>query len=131
MREIKFRAWDKDNKRMLEVILDQSWPAFDGDETKISAADCFEWPEKYIPLQYTGLKDKHSKEIYEGDILKQQHVDSSDFEIHVVEYEDGDWSYTYWKQEGGWEPNQEWEVIGNIYENPELLDPTQKSDCSK
>lgn len=111
MREIKFRAWNHDTKRMSEIF---------------DITDDFDWYKEEYPcydlMQYTGLHDKNGKEIYEGDILK---YNSLKHEYHAEVYFDKDnskfdltietmptWSV---KLEDG-------EVIGNIYENPELLE---------
>ena len=114
MREIKFRAWDKENKVMQTPFDLSSNPKY--------------WCKKLkdFPLmQYTGLKDKNGKEIYEGDIIKI--FGSSPNHIEEIEWVDnGDWM-------GDKQPlvgfihhsaiyKQPIEVIGNIYETPELLD---------
>ncbi len=59
-REIKFRAWDKKNKKMMIVFGVWSY----GGLHNIHGCEI-----DYIPMQYTGLKDKNGKEIYEGDLL--------------------------------------------------------------
>ena len=75
-------------------------------------------------MQYIGLKDKNDKEIWEGDIIKTERGDwgvivwnAPFFEVTVSE----DQSCLYSRE---WFSNVE--VIGNIYENPELLNPTVK-----
>lgn len=73
-------------------------------------------------MQYTGLKDKNGKEIWEGDILKLIDINVSVFFNSATasfdfQYEGGDCESLYSNIEAG----IEMEVIGNIYENPELL----------
>jgi hypothetical protein len=112
IREIKFRAWDTSAKLMSswEELLEPD--ALSGDTVDLGI---FEY-ERFKMLQFTGLKDKNGREIYEGDIFRYYHYG----ELNVVEYGEGE----YLLENHGL-PLNEWnkggEVIGNIYENPELL----------
>ena len=124
MREIKFRAWHKEKKIMGEVlgidILHKE--IFFSNED----ADCYEHTDfKDIELmQYTGLKDKNEKEIYEGDILKLR----DNHGIQLVKYHD-EWSAFIVESQkdtsvgvlGLYFDKEDFEIIGNAYENPELL----------
>lgn len=126
MREHKFRAYDKKEKRWLhnyetlggcsifgETILLGAWMS----EVRLEDLN-------YVEVtQFTGLRDKHGKEIYEGDILKCGE------NIVVVSWHDNfgsfcvsksGWMYSHFFGEGI--NAKECEILGNIYENPELLD---------
>lgn len=125
MRELKFRAWDVSNKAMYthEELVDGSVVNPD------VLLDCLARPGNgydtdTVLMQYTGLKDKNSKEIYEGDVVRY---------LEVVRYETGEketWrtvEVKLWLDESAGsfylypKINSSTEVIGNIYENPELL----------
>ena len=113
MRQHKYRAWDTESKKMLSWEWIQHHPLFwfFGEQTKL------------IPLEYTGLHDKNGREIYEGDIVSFEK--RGEIRRMVIEYNEG---WCIWEPLS-WEPipghsacPYEYEVIGNIYENPELLD---------
>ncbi len=147
MREIKFRAWDKVKKQMCDVInIDWYYKNTNG-PTRLT----IESPDQEIVkitlhgikdfelMQYTGLRDcKRTKEypvgqpIYEGDIVRQYigdldllGIDNGEI-ISTVFYADG----MFQIKEDGYDSDdllllrdyhEEMEVIGNIYDNPELL----------
>ena len=104
MREIKFRVWDKEEKKMLNDSR-ATWILHTRNHVPYS--------DRYVLMQYTGLKDKGGKEIYEGDIVKDNfgHWDKQPVEMTPL----------FWHEfiEYGLE-NASLEIIGNIYENPEL-----------
>lgn len=112
MREIKFRAWDKEKKIMLYPkfgdISNLSWHGHDGkSETN-----------RYIFQQYTGLKDRNGEEIYEGDIL----TPGGSIKL-AVKWLTNDAMFGFQKSAFLLGRMSElYEVIGNIYENPELLE---------
>lgn len=112
MRAIKFRAWD--GERMKEVL------TLGLHERFISTPKTVAPIEEFKLMQYTGLKDKNGKEIYEGDILKVCNWYGKGGMVGSVYMEEGIWfgatDYLY----SAIQTNKA-EVIGNIYENPELL----------
>jgi uncharacterized phage protein (TIGR01671 family) len=113
MREIKFRAWDKETKKIYIVnslTLDFHYcDLWDGNLNSEGIAR--NWDEVEL-MQYTGLKDKNGKEIYEGDIVKYK--DKLTLDEHIIEFENGRFGYPM-------ADYKFYEVIGNIYESPELL----------
>ena len=122
MREIKFRAWIKKEKRMTNVeIIDFTAEKikyidknFLGDPTLKT-----EFFENVALSEYTGLKDIAGDEIHEGDIVR----DVSDGIVGYIEYSDGSYVIVYddITEKLNADESAYLEVIGNIYENPELL----------
>ena len=132
MREIKFRAWT--GKRMY------SWEEMLSNPGKLYTY--FAWLDMYKLMQYVGFKDKHDWEIYEGDILTHESYpfqDEGNYNYHaVVRWLDdsAQFGYEMWlankDRRGishgvceGFEAENgrvEFEIIGNIYDNPELLE---------
>lgn len=128
MREIKFRSWDTYNKEMLEVQELDYADSYNGQPMIRTTMynDYFD-TEDMILMQYTGLKDKNGVEIYEGDIVR---ILGGEYEQGFYEWEEKvcikDFIYDGFNlmmtvnQIG----NEALEVIGNIYDNPELIENT-------
>jgi hypothetical protein len=119
-REIKFRAWDENNKNMFF--------SFDGFDYSFDAMSICDWLNGcgYKVMQYVGLKDKNDKDIYEGDIIFIHNHN----QLEVVEFEYGRFGFYLYdsvkRESGRFEvfddyPQNNIEILGNIYENPSLL----------
>jgi uncharacterized phage protein (TIGR01671 family) len=119
-RDIKFRAWDGVGMNK-PFTLGHPW-----------AGDMFDSND--IIMQYTGLKDKNGKEIYEGDILRPVGIEhmgvGGKFDVEVI-FKHG--TFGWESLTNGFIPagaitvddvrmTERTEVIGNVYENPELLE---------
>lgn len=117
--ELKFRAWSEKEKTMTYFGGDLLW----------FEEHAPEWRHEYKVMQYTGLKDKNGKEIYEGDVVL------CDGRLGLVEYSTSNTAFIVrWKNKrtgefkdygadtlGSTFPSPTKEVIGNVYENQELL----------
>lgn len=111
-REIKFRAWVPKGHWINEEGM-----IFDWQDTIFPECLCF------IPddetgikiMQYAGLKDINAKEIFEGDIVKAE-----GFILCEVKFYDGSFHYNDIPVTEAYFNNEQWEIKGNVYENPEL-----------
>jgi uncharacterized phage protein (TIGR01671 family) len=125
MKKLKFRGWDTKKKKMYsaedmgkdELTLSVNGKGFvnvSGADTRLS-----QYYTHIIPLQYTGQNDINGKEIYENDIVKL-----NDGQIAYVgrDFDDNAGFDFYFNGEFSGRTWSGCEVIGNIYENPELTD---------
>jgi len=105
-RQIKFRAWDEENKEMVNITSLIFW--HDGGIKLANNGDV----DEHKVMQFTGLFDKNGKEIWEGDI-----VDVGEEEIQV-KFEDGAFVLIGEVHSGILSGYNNIEVVGNTYENP-------------
>lgn len=140
MREIKFRAWDKEENEMIDKHRDER---NDYDEywadvyaLQLGLIENISKDERFVLMQFTGLHDKNGKEIFEGDVVKdkkythevrfgEECVDASDYETYSVGIV-GFYMTNYLGEKYEFDAinsqnAKDLEIIGNIYENPELL----------
>lgn len=145
-RIIKFRIWDRQAKAWAKndcsLHCFSNWQidpftgqltdfvgSIDGDrETRYNACPALDyyWSDgqivnepQYVLMQYTGLKDKNGKDIYEGDILSYKGMHRVGNGVSIVSFDDG--SFMIGEDIASKDWAVEHEVIGNIFENPELL----------
>lgn len=132
-REIKFRVWDKINKKLItpetggninlgldgKLYRASSNPYVAEDPTLLNENDFF-------IMQFTGLKDSKEKNIYDGDIIEINYYGKkiiTSVEIHCTEEGlECEPFNSYSFCESGWEQSSTSKIIGNIYQNPELLE---------
>jgi hypothetical protein len=109
-RDLMFRCWDKRHKEMFYSNHEKRLATF----FDLFAGECC----TEIIMQYTGLKDKNDKEIYDGDVVKADNMFPSEviFEYGTFRFKGGSPSIVE-----DWHYYSDFEVIGNKYQNPELL----------
>ena len=124
MREIKFRAWDKEHKEWVKYSITDNIPIFCHNTSRWKTD---KEGERFILCQYIGLKDISGREIYEGDIVK---AISFARWIGAVKYSDENQAFIFDDLDKKYRGNSTvfmkqfddgFEILGNIYENPELL----------
>jgi uncharacterized phage protein (TIGR01671 family) len=132
MREVKFRAYEKNLKEMIPVH------DIDFEKKMINTESAWRLFDEVDLMQYTGLKDNNGKGIYEGDIIVYEIYNGVGIESYYArvfwseneeKYKNRfEWLIAYLETDGfdalsrPAAYNEELEVIGNIYENPELLE---------
>ena len=144
MREIKFRAWFEDEMIFsdcptgeFEFVFDDSgsmeFNAWNDEKHKLTPDGDVTYAgwDTYTTdiMQYTGMKDKNGKEIYEGDIIRKEMCAPDDMaygfygDIGIIEYHKNAMRYIIHREDNTcvfWDLSS-CEIIGNIHENPELL----------
>jgi uncharacterized phage protein (TIGR01671 family) len=145
-REIKFRIWDKQYKKWLEnsssLHCNSNWTICpftgnvvdyvetcdeNGENFSASPANDYYWEDgklikepRYITQQYTGLKDKNGKEIYEGDIISGEFYDTEYHHVETIKHEVVFNNGAYNIASSNWH-KPTLEIVGNIFENKKLL----------
>lgn len=123
MRDIKFRVWDKRLNKMIYDVQDTF------EENYTLGIDYFGQylnnEDSFEVMQFTELKDCNGKEIYEGDILNVSHEYRGNFQPIIIVFEDGCFKgQAYHKMTKPFildTPITVLEIIGNIYENENLI----------
>lgn len=138
-RIIKFRAWNPESKQMIDLHKITPLALSDEMNTQLSLQGMdglfIPFSDKFILMQFTGIKDKNGKEVYESDIISYNDFYEGDYKTT------GGVGYVQWDEEGhaicSWGKDEEyicstWDaiknyggtIIGNIYDNPKLLNQT-------
>jgi uncharacterized phage protein (TIGR01671 family) len=135
-REVKFRVWDnenrcffKDTNRAYEGVIEQLLISPSGDIYLRKMDGLYHeslFPDRFVKQPYTGLNDHNSVDIYEGDICQAEEMlfPLSGTRKGIVKYIDGSYLLENIDGKDGdylFSESAEITVLGNIYENPELL----------
>lgn len=116
MREIKFRAWDKIRKQWFYFVINSTPKDISKADTinffgSVSDGDFYSQLEHWC--EYTGLEDRNGNKIYEGDIVQMHYIGRYEIEYFRNGFYINDIIHSQF--------DESVEVIGNIHENPELL----------
>lgn len=123
-RTIKFRCWDKELKCMLEMEVKEKQIWF-GDVNVFS--EILLNHNRFIIMQFIGLFDKNKKPIYEGDIVSIHEkiyyiiYEISTMSYHIVFKSGTSYQYERYLGDKGYSRLEFHEIIGNVWENPDLL----------
>ena len=130
----KFRAWDKHGHKMFanDELIIWNGNVYANDSKKLTCNNLKGWSidEEYL-MQSTGLKDKNDQEIFEGDVVRQvrtQPTTENEIIIGVVTMLEGAWLIMNDGEQLAsdlWSETDINEIIGNIYENSELLEENE------
>lgn len=127
----KFRAWDTTNKEMFKdtFAITESGQVVVVDQSSVFVSPDYVFVDNLVIMQSTGLKDKNGKEVFVGDIIKCTR--GCLHEVYIEKEYGGTYCggmpavYLKDLREGyAWTEHEE--IIGNIYENPELLEVTHE-----
>ena len=136
MREHKFRVVNKKSNEIVgyEWLEDEGWK-HSLPEKGIISHGVFHGPrvnKRFIRVQFTGLLDKLGKEIFEGDVVFYEGIKEFKEDDIVSPVKWGKWCYVI-KNHKAFDiiTARSFEIIGNIYENPELLEVSTKPMCPK
>lgn len=122
----KYRAWDSTKKEMFKdtFAITESGQVVVVEQESVANSPDYVFVEHLVIMQSTGLVDKNGKEIFEGDIVKMsKDVYSEPTYYEVVRHRGG--AYRLESKQHGcelWLRHTDCKIVGNIYENPELLE---------
>ena len=131
----KFRAWDKHGQKMFanDELIIWNGNVYANDSKKLTCNYLKGWTidDKYL-MQSTGIRDMNNREIFEGDVVRQvrtQPTTENEIITGVVTMIEGTWLIMNDNEQLAsklWSETDENEIIGNIYENKELLEGEEK-----
>ena len=122
----RYRAWDNVKKEMFKdtFAITESGQVVVVEQESVASSPDYVFVDHLVIMQSTGIKDKNGKEVFEGDIVKMaKDVYSEPTYYEVVRHRGG--AYRLESKQHGcelWLRHTDCEVVGNVYENKELLD---------
>jgi len=130
MRDIKFRVWEVSEKEMEYWTFKDLCSSMSQSMGESADGSDESFYEEFKVMQYTGLKDKNNKEIYEGDIVEVRYFiggHATETFIEAIKWTEQGWDFD--PHLNGWpfqcakdSKDGDMKIIGNIYQNPELME---------